>query len=738
MASASKTFSGDLSTSLTSSIADLVLAAATAGGSKKAQALALAKQYGVDPMLSKGEFFAQGLAEGATSGLPSFMRYRAPEINESYLARGQGIVDPLMGLGKDTVDPMKMRLLPEYQKLASLEERRFRVATGQTPPSPLTQQLSGVTGISPDRVRSNQGVKVHDEKLGQFLAAVALSLSSSLDSVRKRLNDAEEAVITVKDGVLNLHKQLEVSNDVIENKLDQIIAALRDQTFLQQKREDREESRELEVAAEKRAEDWSGKVAQKIDEDEREFQDRLKASELEDFLENVDSQQDDLPRNEGEDGSGFARGGIASGPDSGYWAKLHGDELITPLDNNFTQGEQLASETPINMNMNFPKGDNSNNMSPRITNINRSSGSKSSMSMVDRSKNILKAMELPFKTTGIALMHMLGKSVTGNPIFGQQAANIKSIAEPVASAFGVNNSITNNVMKTASSQEDENKRREETQNFRTSKTKKPWWQSIVDLFKRDQPDPEPEEDDDNKEDTTKSDITSPVESKTGMVIPKNDTIIKNSTTKKNWFEGAKNWWNRGRNVRVPSENTARWFGRGSLMADDASQMTHSNRAFKSGKTDWKSLRPWKAFLDPEMRGTGPTPAIRQAVERPLRAMRTLGSVRGGFVGLILNELMNPAPLADGTLEGNLSHNSFKLERETLENNLHFIERSRELDSSSKENIFTKMEMREGGDVSEPTIINNDQDVDNENIPDQSYIQQSGDSGMDDFYPGAYG
>jgi len=205
----------------------------------------------------------------------------------------------------------------------------------------------------------------------------------------------------------------------------------------------------------------------------------------------------------------------------------------------------------------------------------------------------------------------------------------------------------------------------------------------------------------------------------------------------NFFEGAKNWWNRGRNVRVPSENTARWFGRGSLMADDASQMTHSNRAFKTGNTNLKSLRPWKAFLDPEMRGTGPTPAIRQAVERPLRAMKTLGSVRGGFVGLILNELMNPAPLADGTLEGNMSHNSFKLERETLENNLHFIEKSSQLDTNSKENIFTKMEMR-GGGVSEPTVINNDQGVDNENIPDQSYIQQSGDSGMDDFYPGAYG
>ena len=344
MVAASKTFSGDLSTSLTSSIADLVLAAATAGGSKKAQALALAKQYGVDPMLSKGEFFAQGLAEGATSGLPSFMRYRSPDINESYLARGQSSSDPLIGL------PAHLRNLPEYQQFANPLERKFKVATGKTPYSPLTQQLSGMTGISSSR--ANQGVKVHDEKLGKFLAAVALSLSASLDSVRKRLGDTEEAVITVKDGVLNLHKQLEVSNDVLENKLDQIIAALRDQTFLQQRREDREESKELEEAAEKREKEWSTQVAQKVAEDEKEFQDRLQAAEMEDAIEDA-LDDGDLPVNEGPDGKGFKWGGIASGPDSGYWAKLHGDELITPLDNNFTQGEQLASETPINFN--FPK-----------------------------------------------------------------------------------------------------------------------------------------------------------------------------------------------------------------------------------------------------------------------------------------------------------------------------------------------------------------------------------------------
>ena len=99
------------------------------------------------------------------------------------------------------------------------------------------------------------------------------------------------------------------------------------------------------------------------------------------------------------------------------------------------------------------------------------------------------------------------------------------------------------------------------------------------------------------------------------------------------------------------ENTARWFGKGGLLADDAKQLTRTNKAFKSGAGGIKGWRPLKAFT-PDMVRTGPTPAVRQAFERPIRSVKGLGTVKGGLFSLILNELMNPAPLADGTLEGN--------------------------------------------------------------------------------------
>jgi hypothetical protein len=58
------------------------------------------------------------------------------------------------------------------------------------------------------------------------------------------------------------------------------------------------------------------------------------------------------------------------------------------------------------------------------------------------------------------------------------------------------------------------------------------------------------------------------------------------------------------------------------MDDDKKQLTRSDKAHKSGATGIKGWRPHKAF-SPEMVKTGPTPAVRQAFERPVRAVKSL-------------------------------------------------------------------------------------------------------------------
>ena len=86
------------------------------------------------------------------------------------------------------------------------------------------------------------------------------------------------------------------------------------------------------------------------------------------------------------------------------------------------------------------------------------------------------------------------------------------------------------------------------------------------------------------------------------------------------FKGS--WWNKGRNIRVPNENSAGWFG---ILKDDLSQITRTNEAFQSGATGIQGWRPLRAFSK-EMCTTGPTAAIRQFVERGLQSFGWIGGV----------------------------------------------------------------------------------------------------------------
>lgn len=91
------------------------------------------------------------------------------------------------------------------------------------------------------------------------------------------------------------------------------------------------------------------------------------------------------------------------------------------------------------------------------------------------------------------------------------------------------------------------------------------------------------------------------------------------------LKGAKNWWNKGRNTRIPDENNANWRD---LMRDDLAQRGQSDAAFKAGKNPNPFGRPDQAFnpFRPASKGgpgSGPTPAVRQVFERPIKSIMNL-------------------------------------------------------------------------------------------------------------------
>ena len=82
----------------------------------------------------------------------------------------------------------------------------------------------------------------------------------------------------------------------------------------------------------------------------------------------------------------------------------------------------------------------------------------------------------------------------------------------------------------------------------------------------------------------------------------------------------KDYINRGRYQQMPDEDTASF---GKLFKNDLQQMTRSDDAFKKGKKGFTTLRPFKAFTDPKMRATGPTPLFRQTPRLLKQGLKTV-------------------------------------------------------------------------------------------------------------------
>ena len=100
----------------------------------------------------------------------------------------------------------------------------------------------------------------------------------------------------------------------------------------------------------------------------------------------------------------------------------------------------------------------------------------------------------------------------------------------------------------------------------------------------------------------------------------------------------KDYINRGRYQQMPDEDTASF---GKLFKNDLQQMTRSDDAFKKGKKGITTLRPLKAFTDPKMRATGPTPLFRQTPRLIKQGVKAVGK------GLLKNKKVAAGALALG-------------------------------------------------------------------------------------------
>ena len=469
MAGLQQTYSGDLTGSLTGAIADAVFAIATRGKSAKTQALAYAGKYGVDTVFKPGEFTAR---EGRNYLIERTLGKRFVPKTSMYdiVARGQSSSDPLMGV------PAHVRNLPEYQQLANPAEQKFK------------ENNSKLTGTA---TGGQKPVKVHDPKLGGLLTAAVDAINKNFTVLSDKLDDTQAEVIQTKESLFGTIKQLEQNSDVLENKLDSIIDALREQNVTAKKQVDqnqvaaksKEQSKETDLSGTQRLQDIGQTKEQAI-----------QLNLLEDSKEigktSGDTEQLNIPDLE--------RGGIISGPDSGYLARLHGDEMIVPLDNNYTQGEPSAvdgvsrpkPQTPAIPPMNIAETGTSPTPMASETSVKETPFAPNFFSNVfamqppsetpdlsRKNEELQQAMELPIKGAGIATLHLLQKSLGGmGEVASPITEDMKKIASPIANAFGVPNTITDGIVKKFETPDAPERNPQGTMDFQGRKPKeKAWW-----------------------------------------------------------------------------------------------------------------------------------------------------------------------------------------------------------------------------------------------------------------------
>ena len=672
MASLQKTYSGDLTASIARRIGALVGSAADTAAEQRALLEGLAAQENSDVWkksgglgpeespfyrsinlpfgmrVTDGSIFRQALRHKLTPNPMGLFGSRfqkkpfSPEMltGQRRPLRPRSIIDP-----KPTNAQIMNRLagqpFPEVSAGAPLKYQR-PITRGAS--YGVTPMVGGGSSSSPlQQTRKGPAVEVKDPKLGKFFRAVARSLSASISGMSEKLDSNEESLITAKEGILGTVKKLEYSSDVLETKLDAIIDALRNQNRQQIIAEDNKEAARSAAKTREENRQYEGEVFQKQGEDDLEFMMRDQADEAQDEDPYAPYPTDTGDMWRDKDVTQLSRGGIVDGPQGGYPAILHGREAVVPLDTPFTRQNYSAGtlNKPSALSSLQAKDETSapsfEKFVPNMFNQIIESKVADIPEMKDTTEMLGKIVEFPVKASGLITFNVLAKALSGMRTLAADVSGPLSTILSNLSSFGIQNSIINSLTRDLSvggaavGRQEANKAY--GQDLKHGNMMSNFMTKVNNL------------------------INPPKEGEGGGGYRGGgyrggaDYV---GGGPRSVVEGAKNWWNRGRNVNVKGENTARWFGRDGLFADDWKQRGKFGKGGKLGGWDFtRGFRPGVPANEGGMM-SGPTPAIRQSVERPLRAIRSLGAAKGGFVGLILNELMNPAPLADGTLTANMN------------------------------------------------------------------------------------
>ena len=468
MAALQKTWSGDLTTS----IAKRLIQAQQLASAGKKEAMDVANFYGVDPMLRKGEFFGHGLGTAFSDFLPRSLQHRMPNVTRrdpSYISRGQ----------RSTALYGQSSPLPPRSPWPGPSGGGGGGINPEIVPNDAI--LGDMINVTPGGIRNTTGgIKVHDAKLGKFVSEVGESLSGTMNVLNADNDVIKEGMFSAQQGLTATQDQLEDVGDTLEDKLDAIINELRIQNNLIRRAEDQREASLAETQTEQRDIPLlAGSGTDRIAGVKEDVSEVLRENQAEDALAYDNNLSPMLPEKErggantllhGKE-QDLLTGKVFDGPDTGYPANTSGN--IVPINNFFTRGQTGAASKTGGL----PSG-----MGP----VKGKSQDLADVPEVkSETEKLAKAVLVPVQAAGAMTLGILGNAFSNIPMIGPVAGAIKQIASPIASMFGVKNSVATNLAAEVGNKEDEQKRQADTAAGVDKKEmdKKNWFSKSIDWIK---------------------------------------------------------------------------------------------------------------------------------------------------------------------------------------------------------------------------------------------------------------
>ena len=395
----------------------------------------------------------------------------------------------------------------EIKKLSDVERFRaqfdnYAFVSAKRPPENVEPQEEMVPDTADETASSASGGGKRRVTREDILTAVS-AIASSLEKTAQSINNTIGETKVIADGVQAIKSdvvtQLSERTDSIEAKLDAIVAAINAQTDLQKKMTDDAETSKSITTSKQQGDAADSGDFDDLSTDKDESADDKLGSELDlgdpspaaTSAQDIEFQQQQAYQER-------EAGGIVSGPDEGYLAKLHGDEMVIPLDNNYTQGQPSAMDgkvRPVPQTSKFstqsyetgtpskPPVASSLGSKVGFTNLDLGMGSKSDSAADSMAQPLMDAMSLPMMVAGGTILSSVNQLMTQlGPENADVAGEIAKVARPIADVFGLPNNLVNKASGGMGKKEgDEDKDRE---NKEEKKEKKGLFSNLMETLKK--------------------------------------------------------------------------------------------------------------------------------------------------------------------------------------------------------------------------------------------------------------